>query len=96
MKEPRTGSVDQRTKRITANIIMTQGSRGLPSCGCTDARRLGGGENEDSIYIGGTDYRIEPGTPYSFWPFSLLGKLLSHRLPKSPRNYEKWLIKHNK
>lgn len=96
MKEQKTGSVDLSTKTIAARVIRTQGSRGLASCGCTDARRLGGSENRGSVYIGGTGHKIEPGTPYSFWPFSLLGKLLSHRLPKSSRNFIKWQKSHKK
>lgn len=78
-----------------ARIIKAFGSEGFPSCGLTDAKNLGSGGNQCNTNIGGTDYEIiKPNTSYSFFPFSLLGKLLPHKLPKSPRNYQKFLEEH--
>ena len=96
MEKIKTGSVDPKVRETAARIIETCGSEGMPSCGRTDARRLGGGSNTETLNIGGTDYEIEPETPCSHWPFSLLGRLIPHKLPKSPRNFTRWLERHGK
>ncbi|MBI5123356.1 hypothetical protein HZA75_05865 [Candidatus Roizmanbacteria bacterium] len=76
-------------------IIEVFGSRGLPSCGMTDAGSLGQGTSETE-YIGGCKEEIKPGTPRWMFPISLLYRWIPGRLSKSPRNMQDFNEKHKR
>lgn len=79
-------------REARARIIWVFGSKGLPSCGATDAKVLNS-EGSGTEYVGGVKEEIQPGTPFSFWPVALIQRFLPHRQPKSPRNYQAMLEK---
>ena len=60
----------------------------------TDAA-LGQGEKMTG-YIGGCEDDIKPGTPRWMFPFALLHRFIPKKLPKSPRNMQKFIEKHKK
>ena len=76
-------------------ILETCGSQGLPSCGETDAGKIGQGEG-GTVYIGGSYEKISPGTPRWLFPIFLLHLYTPERLSKSPRNMERHKSKHHK
>jgi hypothetical protein len=75
-------------------IISVYGSDGMPSCGKTDANRLGQNGDGDNDHVGGTSEEVKPGTPFWMLPFALLHKFLPDRPSKSLRNMQKWETKH--
>ncbi|OGK62402.1 hypothetical protein A2334_02740 [Candidatus Roizmanbacteria bacterium RIFOXYB2_FULL_38_10] len=79
---------------LKIRILEVFGSDGLPSCGMTDAGRLGQGEGKTE-YIGGSKEEIPPGTPRWMLPFALLHRYIPDKMPKSPRNMERYLAKKN-
>jgi hypothetical protein len=81
--------------RIMLNILSQFGSKGLPSCGRTDAGRIGQGTGGNE-YIGGSEEEISEGTPIYNLPFWLLGRYLPDKLSKSPRNMEQFLKRKRK
>ena len=87
--------VERNIGETKIKIIEVYGSQGLPSCGMTDAALLGQGE-VTTEYIGGCEDYIKPGTPRWLFPFYLLYRFIPQKLPKSPRNMEKFLEKHKK
>jgi len=76
-------------------ILEVYGSRGLPSCGMTDAGSLGQGTS-GTKYIGGCEEDIKPGTPRWMFPIFLLYRWIPEKLSKSPRNMEEFIKNHKK
>lgn len=81
--------------RILFRILTVAGSDGLPSCGGTDAGKIGQGEDR-TTFLGGASMHIEPGTSPNNIPLHIQHRLVPDRLSKNPRNDQGWRDKHHK
>lgn len=77
--------------RLQMRILETFGSCGLPSCGVTDAAKIGQGVDGACAIGARSDVIIYPGTPQWKMPLRIQKELVPARISKSPRNMEKWL-----
>jgi hypothetical protein len=71
---------------LKLRILQQFGSKGMPSCGLTDAGRIGQDGNTQTIYVGGSTTNIAPDTPKWEMPVSVVHSLTPDRHSKSPRN----------
>lgn len=72
--------------KLRLNILSQFGSQGMPSCGQTDAGRIGQDGNAETIYVGGSTTNIAPGTPKWEMPVSIVHSATPDNHSKSPRN----------
>ncbi|HNQ31601.1 MAG TPA: hypothetical protein PKG71_02915 [Candidatus Woesebacteria bacterium] len=74
-------------------ILQIYGSEGMPSCGMTDAARIGQDGNAHNATMGGSETYIAPGTPVWEMPTAVVHRIAPGGHSKSPRNMRKFLQK---
>ncbi len=85
--------MEKETGKRRLRILQVFGSSGMPSCGVTDAARLGQDGEADTVYFGDSSEHIEPGTPLYCFPIWLFYRYTPWQLSKSPRNMQKFFEK---
>jgi len=71
-------------------ILQIYGSQGMPSCGMTDAARIGQNGRADTVTMGGSETFIAPGTPVWEMPVAAVHRIAPGGHSKSPRNMRQY------